>query len=991
MHITNRLLLGCVLLLLFFSNVYSQEERDGKGNDFWLTFIPNYHGNKYSNNILARGTDSLNIYISSEIPTKGTIRYRDIAGREYEHNFSIPNPNEIYRFKLHWLGFELEGFNDNGNNFGRYQCELPAPQTFHITTDDDVTVFALNQALYSSDAMLVFPTKVLGEDYIVMSYNSDGTTNEFQKTPSQFAVVATEDSTIIQIFPATKTYVNGTEPIRVVLNRGYAYLVQSSFDIDIENPDLTGTKIKSNKPIAVFSGHQRAKLPVNRNGISPSRDMILEQLQPLKNWGRNAFIIPFVQPLNASIYGDDLYRVLVAYDSTEIYINDVLSQTLNSGEFMENKANQVVRISANKPISVAQFKKTSRFFGNDLNVGDPFMLIIPPKEQYLSSYRVINTESWDYFNGFFLSFTSHFLTLIVPDSVLNTVVIDKQPIPANRFRSISNSGYSYVNYSTIAGVHTLEAAAPFGVYVSGFGNANSYGYPGGMNFVPLNFTAPRIVGFDSCQSYKLKFERYSRTDFGIWEIIISDTSNVSVDVQNFRKSADTVNVSCDLIDKFQDGKLTITVSDSLGNTNVLTQDIPGFTIELIPNNLPNPSLLVLDYTLRADQEVNGTFALKNYGKFTQDIKLITKNKELVQFDRTSLSLLPGAESNINYSFRFNGYPQKDTVVTDTIAITDGCLTREWLVVRYLILGDSILPAIQVQTNECDTMRLITVTELNQRDYGFDKYEILNSENCFIAEVFAGTNKIELSVTAININLPAFVSVKFIDLAGNISIYSDTILNQDITIESVPNNDKLFDFGNKTIGGQYCDSIKLINFGEFDVNLKNVRLSKNIHFSVPLSQLPLIIPKKDSVWLYVCFRPLQNSLIYRDSLILFFDCSSRLILLEGEGAALLRDGTSQCDADILMVSGLAPASFFVDNIYPNPISEKGSFVVGAPDDGILKVDFYDYLGNYVLSALNTKITSGLHEIHLSVSGLAQGTYFCVINFNGKTLVKQLKKF
>lgn len=991
MIIIYRFVLSCVMLLFLYGSIYSQEAWDGKGNDFWLTFIPNYHGNKYSNNITARGTDSLNIYISSEVPTKGIIRYRDKLGQLYSHNFSIPDPNRIYRFKLHWLGFELEGFNDHGNNWDRYQSELPAPQTFHITSDDDVTVFALTQAIYSSDAMLVFPTKVLGEDYIVMSYNSDGTTSNLQRTPSQFAIVATEDSTIIQIYPTEKTYVNGTEPFQIVLNRGYAYLVQASFDTNIQNPDLTGTKIKSNKPIAVFAGHQRSKLPVNTVSASPSRDMLLQQLQPLKNWGKNAFIIPFVQPLNTSVYGNDLYRVLAAYDSTEVYLNGVFYRTLNSGAFFEERANQVVIISANKPISVAQYKKTSRFFGSDLNVGDPFMLIIPPKEQYLSSYRVINTESWDYLNGYFPSFTSHYLTLIVPDSVLNTVLIDNQSIPVNRFRPVGNSGYSYVNHSTFAGVHTLEAAAQFGVYVTGFGNANSYGYPGGMNFVPLNFTAPRIVGLDSCHSYKLKLEKYSRTDFGIWDVIISDTSNVSVNIQAFNKNDDTVNVSCELIDKFQDGKLTLTVTDSMGNTNTVTREIPGFTVELTPNNLPNTSLLIVDYSLRANQSVTGSFSLKNFGKFIQAIRVISKLQDWVQFNRTNLSLVQGGESNINYSFEYNGYPKRDTVISDTIAVTDGCFVRQWIVINYLILGDSIPPAIQVQTNECDTIRFVKVTEIHQRDYGLDKYEVLESNNCTIEEVFIGNDRIELTIKSVNVNLPSYFSILFTDLSGNERIYSDTISSQDVTIESVPYGNNIFKFGIKTIGGMYCDSIKLINNSEVDANLKNIRLSKNIYFSIPLSQLPLLIPKKDSAWLYICFRPLQNNITYYDSLVLIFNCSSSLMQLEGEGDALLRDGTSQCDALIKMVSGLAPNSFFVDNIYPNPISEKGSFVVGTPDDGMLKVEFYDYMGNLVFSAMNTKITPGLHEIQLSLQGLAQGTYFCIINFNGQTVVKQIKKF
>jgi hypothetical protein len=75
---------------------------------------------------------------------------------------------------------------------------------------------------------------------------------------SQFAIVATENNTEVNILPSVHTTKNQANQLyNVRLNRGEVYQVVARNDPS-NKCDLSGSIIKANKKIAVFSGHQCA-------------------------------------------------------------------------------------------------------------------------------------------------------------------------------------------------------------------------------------------------------------------------------------------------------------------------------------------------------------------------------------------------------------------------------------------------------------------------------------------------------------------------------------------------------------------------------------------------------------------------------------------------------------------------------------------------------------------------------------------------------------
>ncbi len=501
----------------------AQDIPDSRGREFWITYLPNFHNNPTALE------DSLFLFITAEEETSGVIEYFDRDGRRFEQQFTIDDVSEVYKFQTVYLNFELEGYNTRSVlNWPESQNESVARQVFHITCDKEVTVYGLNQARTTSDAFLGLPQDVLGSNYVIMSYNSDlktqGATLTNNSTPSQFAVIGTVDNTEVTIDPSVPTQANGMARQSVTLDRGEVYLVQSRFSPATRNADLTGTRVTSTAPIAVFAGHQRATIPIAFANQLISRDHIVQQLLPVNTWGRNAFIIPLPRLADQAPIGSDLYRVLAAVDNTSIFVNGVQQTVLDGGEFFEAPIAEALVIEATGPIQVAQFKQTAGDTPNDLRVGDPFMMLIPPAEQYLRSYRFINAQVAELNGGNNTNiFTRQFVSIIVPSASIGSVRLDGSAVNAGEFAQIADSDWSYATLEVSDGVHDVLADVGLGIYVHGYGGANSYGYIGGVgqeNIACTIESGPRDARLCVGESVKLDLRIVGDTtkDFQIiWE------------------------------------------------------------------------------------------------------------------------------------------------------------------------------------------------------------------------------------------------------------------------------------------------------------------------------------------------------------------------------------------------------------------------------------------------------------------------------------------
>lgn len=470
------------LAVVFFLAAAAHAQQTTRGRDFYVVFLPNYHNNgDYA-------ADSLYLFVVADQPTTGTITYTNNLGQTQTQAFTISNPQQIFVHRVQYRNYELFGYNNNGTFFTPNENERISPRVFRVTADRDVAVYALNQALTTSDATLVLPVTTLGTEYYIMSYNTDGILNpngtlSTQTTPSEFAIVGVEDGTDVTIYPTAPTTESGMQIKTVRLNRGQAILYQAEFSRTNLNYDLTGTRIVASKKVAVFAGHQRALVPVQGRGQLSSRDQLYEQMIPRSVWGTTYIITPLAEPQGAQPPSQgltDLYRVLAAENGTEIKINGRVVAVLQRGQYYQAPLTQAALLEANQPVMVALFKRSFSGSGS-LQLGDPFMMIIPPRRQYLARYRFQSCQVAHPNGG--NTYYEQYITVVTTPNNVRSILLDGDTLNAE-FKEVPNTCYVYANVRVTDGAHTIESPRLFGLYVYGYGYADSYGYIGGMAFLP---------------------------------------------------------------------------------------------------------------------------------------------------------------------------------------------------------------------------------------------------------------------------------------------------------------------------------------------------------------------------------------------------------------------------------------------------------------------------------------------------------------------------
>ncbi|MES2765467.1 MAG: hypothetical protein V4642_06355 [Bacteroidota bacterium] len=869
----NRLQLLIVLLiclplfgLFSFTDCRAQDIRDSKGKEFWLTFLPNFH------NMPDALEDSLYIFITAEQPASGTIEYFDIFGTRYDTSFSIAK-DQFFIFSKVFRDFELSGYNSPGgnNNNAPDQEETYARQAFKITSSSDVTVYGLNQARTTSDAFIGLPSDVLGQEYMIMSYPTD------VDTPSEFAVLATKNNTKITISPTAPTSKsNSTAVQNITLNEGQVWLVQTSQD----QADLTGTKITSTQPIAVFAGHQRAKIPNPSSLVS--RDHLIEELPPIPTWGGSAFVTPYPLAMDANTKDFDVYRVLAANNSTKVYVDGVFNRTLNSGEFFDGKLIKSEWITATGPILVAQFKKSSNESGSSFGkTGDPFMIINSPTEQYLKRFHCFNIKAWereDFGTPVPVYDDEQYLTIIVPTDSLATVKLDGVLINPARFKTLSITSYSYTDSMRVStGIHTVESNSKMGVYVYGYGAANSYGYIGGMGydtiytFNPPDIIPPLILGSSSCGVFKggafdtLSFDRGIKSI----ETIPSGIINANVTLGAIISPAAKVAFNAQLIDPFKDGKIAVMARDSSDGHREQAFDIPGFTVRASLSNGTN----VYDTTETTKFKIAKCISveLTNYGKFPQTVTSFDFSNNNPHYSVSTalpFKLLPGEKKLVQVCM--------DATVSgrfsDTLVVSTPCIKRSVVAITFTVesrLGiGSKIKCFDINGSFYDT----TAVKINIQAVATVPGSLKNATvQIDPKSSIPGWDSLSFTATLID---------PFFDGSGSISASNEFGVQGEInfeipgfTVHPDPVAFKSTDITREVRAKkQICFPVLLKNYGKFPQNItkSNFKNSASI-FSITPSTLTIAPGAEET--LQVCFFA-DDAGQFDDSLFIGNDCISR---------------------------------------------------------------------------------------------------------------------
>ena len=382
-----------VLFLLCKFSLHAQNTT--QGTDFWLTFGEN------SDPALGWDTTVTNIdmrihIVNGNKATTGTIYFTKLgisvpfsiaAGQVYTYNLNNTEKQAVYNTIT-----EISN------------------RSIHITTNERVSVYAINRREYTADAALILPVAVLDTNYYVISYASifwGYSAND------ACAVIATQNN--------TKVYHNNS--LMATLNAGQVY--HRKFE------DMTGTHVTADKPIALFALNRMASIPSIANDQTLPCDHLFEQLAAVKTWGKN-FFVP------VSVRKNDIIRIVASENGTNItQIGGTLLSpswlstgwkttltNLNAGEWVELEVSTDSNgngcyIQADKPVGICTYFTGCGYKhnGSPLIGCDPSQAWLPAIEQRIKSAVVVPFPLHTY------SQYTHYALIITPTATKNNTTV----------------------------------------------------------------------------------------------------------------------------------------------------------------------------------------------------------------------------------------------------------------------------------------------------------------------------------------------------------------------------------------------------------------------------------------------------------------------------------------------------------------------------------------------------------------------------------------
>ncbi len=448
-----------ILLLVSLSGILDAQStsnpcvKSTEGKDFWFGFLESRHqqaGHYLELTLTSTFSCQFKMYIG-----KSTVPY--LVG--------ALQPNTPWRYQPPWSLIEPLG------------SETIEQKAIHIESDQPMNIFAMNWSPNSADAAVIFPVEAIGNEYYAVCYephiNEGAGGVPGNGKNSEFVVVASEDNTQITINPTkiTDQLRPANVPFSITLSKGELYQVQSMNHANLAGQgDLTGSYIKSDKPVAFYSGSWSTTIPASSTS---AYDHLYEQIPPVRSWGRKFVTVPLK---GRSV---DAFRILTSENKTNIRIGTNTPIVLDKGNFYEFTLNQdqPTVIESDHPILLAQYM-VSNSVDKPANAatwdGDPLMLIVSPVDQTRETVTFVAYDTPEIVSKFFVN-------VVTRIEYMSNILLDSQPIT---FTVLPNSEYAYAQIAIAKGNHNLDSNVPgrgFIAYVYGYGGVESYGYGVGFN------------------------------------------------------------------------------------------------------------------------------------------------------------------------------------------------------------------------------------------------------------------------------------------------------------------------------------------------------------------------------------------------------------------------------------------------------------------------------------------------------------------------------
>ena len=366
--------------------------------------------------------------------------------------------------------------------------------SFHLKTTRPISASTIypfgGAASYLSAATLLLPVATWSKEHILI----DGWARSQAGAPGA-QIVASEDGTEIIVNP-TRDIQDG-EGVK-----GTAARLPATYRLDkgqvlqlVQDSELTGSIVTSNKATTIFGGNSCAYIPV----LGSACDYLHQQIPAFEQWGSEYVGVGY-RPRVGNEHEPVPYRIVAARDGTQLEYDPEIPPgapvTLDAGQMATFASGTgdafVVRTQdAEHPIYLAAYMTgaNSDFYGSSSfgGRGDPEFVNVIPAGQYLSSYSFYADPTY--------AETSLVVVRQKHDGELKDVWLECagnltgwRPVGTRgqyEFTRVDLSrghgpGDSFDGGVCRPGLQRMRSDGPFTATLWGWDVFVSYGYPGGM-------------------------------------------------------------------------------------------------------------------------------------------------------------------------------------------------------------------------------------------------------------------------------------------------------------------------------------------------------------------------------------------------------------------------------------------------------------------------------------------------------------------------------
>jgi hypothetical protein len=574
----------------------------------------------------------MQLFISSKVKTK--VRVQTPAGindnPRMDREYSV-EANKVLKISV-------------STNYMSVNSQTKAGYGILVTSKAPISVSTYQAWMGNGELARHLPIESWGKNYYTANMYQDryGQNGDYKYRPSQILLIAGRDNTVVTYTPVWATEGGNDNPSAskgqsqtITLDKGETYLIKGKIDENYNKEwvtDLSGTLIRSNKPVGVISGHTKVAILRYPDVLPPSgifateahfvRNNVHDAMLPLEMSGTEFVTIPSMYTsmrvtgagqtgADIGIEDDrgDVVRFIALEDGTKMFrmrsdgSGLAAERMLKKGEsFLATTLTESTYWKSDKPVVATQYGKAYakvlppliRKDGPETPQGHPTVESGMPMMEYVPS--VDRWTNYGVFNA--PEGMDNFLNIVITYTEIGKIKIDGRLLTSalgGAVRPLQGTPYAVIRTPIGAGDHVIESVDPKARWcawtygsLDGLQQGRAYGTPVSVDLaIPCDDSLDieyQIVCGDVDGKVKLLPENSTCAQF--FAFIVEDESNFALeaDVDNLTEYK-VFPFKLNVVDKKQPAFARIRVVTRSGNWIEKEFTYAGIDMEFNPKEV----------------------------------------------------------------------------------------------------------------------------------------------------------------------------------------------------------------------------------------------------------------------------------------------------------------------------------------------------------------------------------------------------------------------